>query len=162
MARKILNRKALRDEVAAAEQAQAETASTPATEATPAKAAPPKRKKRTKEAPVIRVKLFWGVFNQSMKCVAKYEYSQKRDADKRGRAVGRRQGPALRPKNPRRNQRVTWRRAPAARDPPLPKPVEGVLWHAGYDPVVRTPPVARRTAAACPPVKPHPFPGGLA
>lgn len=82
MARKILNHKALRKEAEAAQQAAEGTTS----EAAVAKA-PPKRKKRTKETPVERVKLYWGVYNQSMKCVAKYEYSQKRDAEKKAAAL---------------------------------------------------------------------------
>jgi hypothetical protein len=82
MARKVLNRKALREEVEAAEQAAGGAAS----EEAPAKA-PAKRKKRTKETPVERIKLYWGVYNQTMKCVAKYEYSQKRDAEKKAAAL---------------------------------------------------------------------------
>ena len=82
MARKVLNRKALREEAEAAEQAAGGAAS----EEAPAKA-PAKRKKRTKETPVERVKLYWHVCNQSMKPVAKYEYHQKRDADKKAAAL---------------------------------------------------------------------------
>ena len=76
MARKVVNRKELREQVEAAEaQAAAD-----AKKKTKKKA---KRKSRAKEAADVRVKLFWGVFNQSMKRVALYEFSQKEEADKK-------------------------------------------------------------------------------
>lgn len=42
-----------------------------------------KRKTRKKKAEVTRRKLFWGVFNHSMKRVALYEFNQKKAAEKR-------------------------------------------------------------------------------
>ncbi len=77
MARKVVNRKQLREEAEAAEAAE--------------KAAPKKkvkkkaakRKSRAKDPADIRMKLYWGVFSQSMKRVALYEYSQKKQADKK-------------------------------------------------------------------------------
>ncbi len=42
-----------------------------------------KRKSRKKTAAEVRLKAFWGVFNQSLKRVALYEYSQRRQADKK-------------------------------------------------------------------------------
>jgi hypothetical protein len=42
-----------------------------------------KRKSRKKVVAEVRLKAFWGVFNQSLKRVALYEYSQRRQADKR-------------------------------------------------------------------------------
>lgn len=77
MARKTVSIKAKRAEAEAAEAAE---------KATPKKkkAAPKaKRKSRKKEAAEIRLKAFWGVFNQSLKRVALYEYSQKRQAEKK-------------------------------------------------------------------------------
>lgn len=77
MARKTVSIKAKRAEAEAAEAAE---------KATPKKkkAAPKaKRKSRKKEAAEVRLKAFWGVFNQSLKRVALYEYSQKRQAEKK-------------------------------------------------------------------------------
>jgi hypothetical protein len=78
MARKLLNRLALREEVEAA----AKAGITDTTKKTAKKATTP-RKSRKKEAPEIRVKLFWGVFNQSLKRVALFEFNQKKQADKK-------------------------------------------------------------------------------
>ena len=80
MARKVVNRKALREEVEAAER-NPETKK----KATKRKAAP--RKTRAKVATVARVKLFWGVFNQSMKPVAVFEYDQKDAAEKKAESL---------------------------------------------------------------------------
>ena len=76
MARKVVSRKALREEVEAAEALEK------------AEGAPKKKKKapvkRKKKAPaVVRVKLFYGVFNQSLKRVALYEFNQKKQAEKK-------------------------------------------------------------------------------
>ncbi|MBI2826611.1 MAG: hypothetical protein HYX69_18210 [Planctomycetia bacterium] len=73
MARKIVNRKELRREGEAAE----------AKEAKPAKKAATKRKSRAKTAKDVRLKAFWGVFNQSLKRVALFEYSERKQADKK-------------------------------------------------------------------------------
>ena len=75
MARKILNRKELRAENDAAEHAEGE--------AKPVKKAPAKRKSRAKVAKEVRLKAFWGVFNQSLRRVAVFEYSQRPEADKK-------------------------------------------------------------------------------
>ncbi len=77
MARKVLNRKELR---AANDAAGAEGAA-------PAKPKPVKkatvRKSRAKVPKEVRLKAFWGVFNQSMKRVAMFEYSERAAADKK-------------------------------------------------------------------------------
>lgn len=89
MARKVVNRKALRE---AAEAAEAAERDRPADEqqdekkvvkkAVKRKAAP--RKKRTAEPEVARVKLYWLVVNQSGKQVgAKFEYHEKSTAEKK-------------------------------------------------------------------------------
>lgn len=77
MARKTLNRKELRGQAEAAEKAglTSETAAK--------KKAPVKRKSRSKSSTPLREKLFWGVFNQSMKRVALFEYHQKKSAEKK-------------------------------------------------------------------------------
>ena len=77
MARKTLNRKELRAEAKAAE---AEGGAGKKKK----KATKKKTTKRTKKADkVVRVKMFWGVFNQSLKRVALYEFSQKKQAQKK-------------------------------------------------------------------------------
>jgi|SRR5579871_4168529 hypothetical protein len=76
MAKKILNRKELR-----AQNDEAEAAG--AGEKKAAKKAPAKRKSRAKTPKEVRLKAFWGVFNQSMKCITKFEYNERKYADKK-------------------------------------------------------------------------------
>ena len=85
MARKILNRKELREESEAAERTTKTKKKAVKTEkATGAvKKKATKRKSRAKTAKEVRLKAFWGVFNQGMKRVALYEYSQRKQADKK-------------------------------------------------------------------------------
>ncbi len=93
MARKVVNRKELRAEAEAAE-AIAAAGGTPTAEAAPKgkKAAKPKAEKGEKKTPVKRKsraksqeperrRLFWGVFNQSLKRVALFDHTQKKAAD---------------------------------------------------------------------------------
>ncbi|MGE0759266.1 MAG: hypothetical protein AB7O38_19770 [Pirellulaceae bacterium] len=80
MARKVLNRLQLREEAEQAERAGG-------TEKPAKKAAATPRKSRKKEPVEVRVKLFWGVFNQSLKRVALYEYSQRKQADKKAQEL---------------------------------------------------------------------------
>ena len=42
---------------------------------------------KKKAAENARMKVFWGVFNQSMKEVAKYDYSQKKQAEARAKEL---------------------------------------------------------------------------
>ena len=79
MARKTLNRKELRAESEAAEAAEKKGTKKKAAK----KKAPVKRKTRKKADAIVRMKLFWGVFNQSMKRVALYDFSQKKEAEKK-------------------------------------------------------------------------------
>jgi len=81
MARKVVSRKALREEAEAAERVESEAGKPEEKKAAKPKA--PKRKSRKAEAKVVRVKLFWHVVNQSMKPVAKFEYHQKAAAQKK-------------------------------------------------------------------------------
>jgi hypothetical protein len=76
MARKILNRKELREENDAAEKAEAAPK-------TATKKSPVKRKSRAKVAKEVRLKAFWGVFNQSLRRISLFEYSQRPEADKK-------------------------------------------------------------------------------
>ncbi len=81
MARKVVNRKQLRVEAEAAEALEK------ADGAPKKKKAPVKRKK--KAAAEVRVKLFYGVFNQSLKRVALYEFNQKKQAEKKALELGK-------------------------------------------------------------------------
>ena len=73
MARKVVNRKELREEADAAEKKK--------------KKAPAKKKattrRRSKSTREVRMKLFWGVFNQSLKRIALYEFNQRKQAEKK-------------------------------------------------------------------------------
>ena len=81
MARKIKSRLALREEVEAAERAGIKK------KKAVRKAAPRKRTKKT--ASEARMKLFWGVFNQSLKRVALYEFDEKPKADQKATDLGK-------------------------------------------------------------------------
>ena len=82
MARKVLNRKELREENDAAER-DTKTKKKAVKGEEDAKKKPVKRKSRAKTAKEVRLKAFWGVFNQSMKRVALFDYSQRKQADKK-------------------------------------------------------------------------------
>ena len=71
MARKVVNRKEKRAEVEAAEKK------------TKKKKAPTKRKSRAKAAKEVRLKAYWGVFNQSLKRVALFEFNERKKAQKK-------------------------------------------------------------------------------
>jgi len=76
MARKILNRKEIRKENDTAERLEAG-------KPVPEKKPPVKRKSRTKVVKEVRLKAFWGVFNQSLRRIAVFEYSQRQEAQKK-------------------------------------------------------------------------------
>jgi len=92
MARKILNRKALREEVEAAEEAglvdeveeqdEEQEEGESEDEGKPKKKAkaPAKRKSKAKEPVQVRMKLCWGVYNAN-KRVALYEFNQRKHAE---------------------------------------------------------------------------------
>jgi hypothetical protein len=84
MARKIVNRKEKRAEVEAAEKAgkKGATATKTKTKKEAGAKAAPKRKSRAKATKDIRLKAFWGVFNQTLKRIALFEYSERKKADK--------------------------------------------------------------------------------
>ena len=83
MARKLLNRKELREENDAAEAAPKAKKKKAEKGEEGAKKTPVKRKSRSKSSKEVRLKAFWGVFNQSMKRVALFDYSQRKQADKK-------------------------------------------------------------------------------
>ncbi len=80
MARKVLNRKELREESDAAERAEVEKKTVKT-----AKRKPAKRKSRAKVVKEVRLKAFWGVFNQSLRRVALFEYAQRDEADSKAK-----------------------------------------------------------------------------
>jgi hypothetical protein len=80
MARKILNRKELRAENDTAERSGAEAK---AAGKTAVKKVPVKRKSRAKVVKEVRLKAFWGVFNQSLRRISMFEYSQRPEAEKK-------------------------------------------------------------------------------
>jgi hypothetical protein len=80
---KVVRRKEKRAEVEAAEK---KAKSAPKKAAT-AKKEPAKRKSRAKGAKEERLKAYWGVFNQSLKRVALYEFSEKKEADKKAKEL---------------------------------------------------------------------------
>ena len=83
MARKIVNRKELRQENEAAERIEAEQKKTAKKTAKKAVKKKAKRKSRAKVVKEVRLKAFWGVFNQSLRRVALFEHSQRKQADKK-------------------------------------------------------------------------------
>ena len=78
MARKVVNRKELRAEAEAAEKLAKKT-----------KAKKKTTKRKSKTAADVRMKLFWGVFNQSMKRIALFEFDQKKEADKKAQDLSK-------------------------------------------------------------------------
>lgn len=93
MARRILNRRELREESDAAERLEEqdeleelededEEVEEEEEPVKPVKKKTPvKRKSRAKVVKEVRLKAFWGVFSQSMAQVATFEYSQRKQAD---------------------------------------------------------------------------------
>lgn len=82
MAARIVRRKEKRAEAEAAER-KAKAAPKKAA----AKKEPAKRKSRAKSAKEVRLKAYWGVFNQSLKRIALYEFSEKKEAEKRAKEL---------------------------------------------------------------------------
>ncbi len=76
------NLKRARDEADAAEAASAESPK-------PAKKAKAKRKSKKKVPVEARMKLYWGVFSQSLKRVAVFEFDQKAEAEKRAKDLSK-------------------------------------------------------------------------
>src|SRR6186713_637037 len=85
MARKVLNRRELREANEAAERSGKSNEPEGEEGAAPVKKAPVKRKTRAKVVKEVRLKAFWGVFNQSLKRVALFEYSERKEADKKAK-----------------------------------------------------------------------------
>ncbi len=88
MARKIINRKELRKESEAAEKIEA---ADKAEAKVKKKKVVRKRKSRAKTVKEVRYKAYWGVFNQSLKRVAMFEYHERKDAKKRAEELSAKQ-----------------------------------------------------------------------
>lgn len=99
MARKVVNRKELRAQAEAAEAREAAAPKSKAKKAKAAKAekaekaekpakAPAKRASRKKVVKEVRMKAYWGVFSQTMKRLAMFEYADKRAAQKKAAELG--------------------------------------------------------------------------
>lgn len=82
MARRILNRKELRLDDDDLQRIEAESEEGEKDER-PEPKKPARRKSRAKAAKEVRLKAFWGVFNQALVQVAQFEYSQRAEADKK-------------------------------------------------------------------------------
>jgi len=80
MARKTQNRKDLR---AANDAAEALVKAVDAVAPKKAKKAAAPRKSKAKTPKEVRLKALWGVFNQSMKRIAVFEYAEKKKAEKK-------------------------------------------------------------------------------
>ena len=78
MARKVLNRKELREENDAAERAE-----TPKKKVKKTVKKTATRKSRAKVVKEVRLKAFWGVFTQSLNPVVLFEYGERKKADKK-------------------------------------------------------------------------------
>ena len=76
---KAASKEASKDETAAAESKVAKK--TALVKKTAKKTAT--RKSRAKTAKEVRLKAFWGVFNQTLKAVDMFEYNQRKEADKK-------------------------------------------------------------------------------
>ena len=81
MARKVVNRKELRAEAEAAEALAGAAGGEAGKKKAKEKKPPAKRKSRSKSAEPERRKLFWGVFNQSAKRIALFDFSQRKAAE---------------------------------------------------------------------------------
>ncbi|MDA7951435.1 MAG: hypothetical protein MPJ24_08100 [Pirellulaceae bacterium] len=78
MARKVVSKKKLREEAdAAAEEAPVRK------KRKVKRKVKRKTKRKSKAAAAVRMKLFWGVFSQSMKRVALFEFDQQKEAEKK-------------------------------------------------------------------------------
>jgi len=87
MARKIVNRKELREEAEAAERQEAAQSEKTPVKKKAAKKKAAKKSRSKKAAAEVRLKAFWGVFNQSLRRVALFEYSDRKQADKKAEAL---------------------------------------------------------------------------
>ena len=84
MARKVVNRKELRKQSDAAESAEKGKKKKKEPKK---KKAPAKRKRVAKKDVVVRLKAFWGVYSQSLKRVAMFEYNEKKLAEKKAETL---------------------------------------------------------------------------
>ncbi|MEM9411810.1 MAG: hypothetical protein AAGA30_11895 [Planctomycetota bacterium] len=62
-------------------------------EEAPVKKKKKKSKRKKKAAAVVRMKVFWGVFNHAMKRVALYDFNQRKAAEKRAKELSENKPP---------------------------------------------------------------------
>ncbi len=86
MAKKTAKKKAAPKKAAAK---KTETKKAAAKKAEPKKKAAAKKKttKRTKAAKEVRLKAYWGVFNQSLRRVALFEFNERKQAEKKAQEL---------------------------------------------------------------------------
>ncbi len=89
MARKVVDRKKLREQAEAAEAAGAVEKKLKKKTAGTTAATPTKRKSRAKAGEPTRKKLFWGVFSPSLKRVALFEYDEHEAALKKAEELSK-------------------------------------------------------------------------
>ena len=92
MARRILNRKELREEVEAQERVEGGEhvgveEDTAAEEKKKPAAKPVRRKARAKPSKEVRLKAFWGVFSQTLNQVGQFEHGQREEAVKKAQEL---------------------------------------------------------------------------
>jgi hypothetical protein len=92
MARRILNRKELREEVEAQERIEEGKHEGQVEEKAPEEEKKPaakavRRKARAKPSKEVRLKAFWGVFSQTLNQVGQFEYAQREEAVKKAQEL---------------------------------------------------------------------------
>ena len=91
MAKKTAKKAASEKAAAKKAPAKKKVAKKATAEKTAAKKAPAKKKaaKRTRAAKEVRLKAFWGVFSQSLRRVAIFDYNQKKQAEKKAQELSK-------------------------------------------------------------------------
>lgn len=87
MARKVVNRRELREEAEAAEAAEKADEKAGVKKKKAVKKKKTAKRKKKADAAEVRMKLYWGVFSQSLKRVALYEFNQRKDAEKKAKEL---------------------------------------------------------------------------
>ena len=91
MARKVLNRKELREQSDAAERTADEGEKEGKTVKKTVKKKVKRKARVKKKAKEVRLKAFWGVFNQSLRRVALFEHGQREEAQKKAEKLSKSQ-----------------------------------------------------------------------
>ena len=86
MAKKTAKKKAPAKKAAAKKKAPAKKAAGEDAAETKKAKKKPAKKRSSRAAKEIRLKAFWGVFNQSLKRVALFEFNEKKEAEKKAKS----------------------------------------------------------------------------